>query len=187
MCRDKGPLGGWPRRPVKEEEEVVVEEGGGGWRGLGTGALSLSEERQLRQGLPRLWRLELLPPTPIARGIWLVGYSLFLRAPASDDEDRASSGLLGAPEGSLPPTGPLEERGGAGVWVGAGQWRTSLVVERSATIRLYWSKLRDRAALLSLVLVLFWLVARLGWMVCEMRERAREKGREREKDKSEKI
>jgi hypothetical protein len=60
---------------VKEEEEDEVEREG--WQGIGTGALSLSEERLLRQGLPRLWRLELLPhiafPTTTARGIWLAG------------------------------------------------------------------------------------------------------------------
>lgn len=60
---------------MKEEEDDEVEKEG--WQGIGTGALSLSEERLLRQGLPRLCRLELLPhtaaPTPKARGIWLAG------------------------------------------------------------------------------------------------------------------
>lgn len=54
---------------MKEEEDDEVEKEG--WQGIGTGALSLSEERLLRQGLPRLCRLELLPHT--ARGIWLAG------------------------------------------------------------------------------------------------------------------
>ncbi|TNN30903.1 hypothetical protein EYF80_058945 [Liparis tanakae] len=76
LCRDRGPRGGCPKRPVNVEEEEEEEEEEDAGEGVGGGGEVWRGDEALGEGLPllaRLWRLdEALAPT--TRGIWLGGW-----------------------------------------------------------------------------------------------------------------
>lgn len=140
MCKDRGPRGGWPRRPVKEDWSLGI-----GPRSL-RGPRSLSEDR-LREGLALLGRLTLLPA--IARGIWDgPGCSVF-RGPGTSDMDCPLSALR--TRSRMPPPPLLQGLSSHGrlCWSAASDRAT----------------LRSLVRLL-LGMLLFWPVGRLGWIAC---------------------